>query len=131
MKKAYMRIQQAGYILMSTLLIVGGSPAADWPQFLGPNRDGASADSEQMIKGFAFSGVKFRWKHPVGTGFAGPVVAGNRVILFHRINDQASWSVWMPLQELKNGATPTPMPSKTASDSTTVRAPARQWRRAK
>ncbi len=89
MKKAYMRIQQAGYILMSTILLVGSAPAADWPQFLGPNRDGAAAESEPMVKGFAFSGVKFRWKHPVGTGFAGPVVVGDRVILFHRINDQA------------------------------------------
>lgn len=63
--------------------------AADWPQFLGPSRSGAADEGESLVERFPSSGVKYRWKHPVGSGFAGPVVAQNKVVLFHRVEDQA------------------------------------------
>ena len=58
--------------------------AQDWPQFLGPGRDGrytGAALAEQWPGG----GPPRLWSRPVGAGFAGPVVAGSRVVLFHRL----------------------------------------------
>ena len=61
--------------------------AGDWPQWLGPRRDGSS--SETGIKtAWPASGPKQLWQRNVGSGFAGPVVAGNRLILFHRVGDK-------------------------------------------
>jgi outer membrane protein assembly factor BamB len=60
--------------------------ADDWPQFMGPDRNGVSAE-----KGLRFSwpkqGPPLLWEKRVGAGFAGPVVAGRRLILFHRLDN--------------------------------------------
>jgi outer membrane protein assembly factor BamB len=58
------------------LLLVG-----DWPQFLGPSRNGASLEKVE----FPASVV---WKKDLGEGFAAPVVAGGRVVVFHRANNK-------------------------------------------
>jgi outer membrane protein assembly factor BamB len=60
--------------------------AADWPQLLGPGRDGHS--SETRLKwDWADQGPPLVWKKEAGTGWAGPVVAGGRLIFFHRLED--------------------------------------------
>jgi outer membrane protein assembly factor BamB len=60
--------------------------ADDWPQFLGSHRDGISA--EIGIKAWGASGPKEIWSREVGPGYAGPVIAGERLILFHRVGDE-------------------------------------------
>jgi len=57
--------------------------AADWPQFLGPERNGTYTGP--LVKSFPAGGPRIVWRKPVGQGFAGPVVASGRVILFHRL----------------------------------------------
>ena len=52
--------------------------AADWPQLLGPNRNGIYAGSDTQWPS------QFAWQADAGAGFAGPVIAGGKVILFHR-----------------------------------------------
>lgn len=61
--------------------------AADWPQFLGPARDGVYAGLELNEK-WPAAGPRVVWRKPVGTGLSGPVVAQNRLILFHRMADR-------------------------------------------
>ncbi len=61
--------------------------AGDWPQFLGPNRDGISAETG-LVKTWPKKGPPVLWKKDVGEGFSGPVLAGNKLILFHRLGDQ-------------------------------------------
>ncbi len=60
---------------------------ADWPQFLGPNRDAHSAE-----KGLATSwpkgGPPVVWEREVGAGYAGPVVADGKLILFQRVGGE-------------------------------------------
>jgi outer membrane protein assembly factor BamB len=58
------------------------APAPDWPQWRGPNRDGAvrsftepRAWPEQLTR---------RWKIEVGTGYATPLIAGERIYQFSR-----------------------------------------------
>lgn len=67
-------------ILLGTLNLP--TLGADWPQFLGPNRDGSAPASEMPVKGDSESVTL--WKRDLGSGFAGPVVVGTDVIVFHR-----------------------------------------------
>lgn len=61
--------------------------AADWPQYLGPQRDGVYR-GPALADRWAPNGPKAVWTKPVGQGFSGPVVADNRLILFHRVGDR-------------------------------------------
>ena len=54
----------------------------DWPQFLGPARDGSAAGL--VATNFPKEGPVQLWSASVGAGFAGPVVSSNAVFLFHR-----------------------------------------------
>lgn len=51
--------------------------AGDWPQWLGPHRDGASPEKVAAWK----EAPKRLWGVPVGEGHSSPVVAGGRVYL--------------------------------------------------
>jgi outer membrane protein assembly factor BamB len=51
--------------------------AADWPQWLGPNRDGASPEKVTPWK----NAPKVLWHKEVGEGHSGPVVADGKVFL--------------------------------------------------
>ena len=58
--------------------------AADWPQFLGPQRNGVYA-GPPLATTWPAGGPRKVWEKRIGQGFAGPVVAGDRLILFHRV----------------------------------------------
>jgi outer membrane protein assembly factor BamB len=61
--------------------------AADWPQFLGPDRNGISRETN-LTTSWPADGPVVKWKKSVGAGFSGPVVADGRLILFHRKADK-------------------------------------------
>ena len=63
-----------------------GANAGDWPQILGPHRNG-EADRETLADSWPATGPTTRWTVPLGEGFAGPAVVGNRVIVFHRADN--------------------------------------------
>jgi outer membrane protein assembly factor BamB len=58
--------------------------AQDWPQFLGPARDGHYA-GPPLAGSWPGGAPAEIWRATIGAGFAGPVVAGERLILFHRL----------------------------------------------
>ena len=60
--------------------------AADWPQLFGPTRDGHSAEAK-FDWNWPKGGPPVAWKLDVGSGWAGPVVSGERVVVFHRVGD--------------------------------------------
>jgi outer membrane protein assembly factor BamB len=67
---------------------LGAAPAeSDWPQFLGPTRDGTYAGSA-VAKAWPDAGPRVVWRRDVGQGFSGPVVVGGRLFLFHRVDDR-------------------------------------------
>ncbi len=76
-----------GFLGAFLALVVGFGPSAqggDWPRLLGPNHDCRAAASD--AEGFwPDSGLKQEWAFPKGKGWAPPVVAGERVLLFHRL----------------------------------------------
>jgi outer membrane protein assembly factor BamB len=61
--------------------------AADWPQFLGPDRNQTSAE-KGLLDAWPKDGPPAVWKHDAGQGYAGPVVVGDRLVLFHRVGDE-------------------------------------------
>ncbi|MEK7675402.1 MAG: PQQ-binding-like beta-propeller repeat protein [Verrucomicrobiota bacterium] len=58
--------------------------AGDWPQFLGPTRNGVYA-GPPLAKSWPKEGPKLLWQKKTGEGFSGPVVADGKMILFHRL----------------------------------------------
>lgn len=52
--------------------------AADWPQWMGPNRDDVWPETG-IVEKFPESGLNFLWRKPISGGFSGPAVAGGRV----------------------------------------------------
>ena len=72
---------------ISVLLIVATegihtplAKADDWPQWLGPNRDGVWRESG-IVATFPKAGPKELWRVPVGIGYAGPAVAAGKVFV--------------------------------------------------
>jgi len=61
--------------------------AQDWPQFLGPNRNGSTSVTNLAAQ-WPKDGPPVVWQRKVGQGFAGPVVSGGRLILIHRTGDK-------------------------------------------
>ncbi|HTD68009.1 MAG TPA: PQQ-binding-like beta-propeller repeat protein [Candidatus Limnocylindria bacterium] len=61
--------------------------AADWPQFLGPARNGVSAETN-LASTWPKEGPVALWKMKVGQGWSGPVVSSNRIVIFHRVADR-------------------------------------------
>ncbi|MGD0413221.1 MAG: PQQ-binding-like beta-propeller repeat protein [Verrucomicrobiota bacterium] len=61
--------------------------AADWPQFLGPARDGVYGGSD-LADAWPADGPAVVWRKNVGAGFSGVAVAGHLLILFHRVGNQ-------------------------------------------
>ena len=60
------------------LLAVVTTDAADWPQWMGPNRDGVWSE-EGIIREVPSSGLKVKWRVPVGLGYSGPAAANGMI----------------------------------------------------
>jgi outer membrane protein assembly factor BamB len=66
------------------LLFSGLATAGDWPQWLGPSRDGSTKEKVAPWK----ESPKVLWRHPAGEGNGGPVVAAGKVYLFAKVKDK-------------------------------------------
>jgi outer membrane protein assembly factor BamB len=74
-----------------------GVALAEWPQWLGPKRDGTATVRIGVWQG----GLPVLWRQPVGEGHSGPVVAGGLVYVHARVADREQEEV-LALQ-LKTG----------------------------
>ena len=76
-------------IPLALACVVGAAvcTAADWPQFLGPTRNGVSTETG-LKAAWPKDGPPVVWQKDIGEGFSGPVVVGARVVLFHRVGDE-------------------------------------------
>src|SRR5216684_3559631 len=72
-------------IVSFTVLLVAACCARgdDWPQWLGPQRDGIWRETGILEK-LPEGGPKVRWRHPIGPGYTGPAVAQRRVYVMDR-----------------------------------------------
>ena len=76
-------------LVVALLALAAGVPALaiDWPQFLGPDRNGTYA-GPPLSETWGASGPKVVWRKQVGQAFAGPAVVQGRVLLFHRVGNE-------------------------------------------
>src|SRR5207248_973345 len=71
---------------IGTLLFLTACPAAradDWPQWMGPQRDGVWRETGILNK-FPSGGPRVLWRQPIGPGYSGPAVQGGRVYVMDR-----------------------------------------------
>jgi outer membrane protein assembly factor BamB len=73
------------------------SAAADWPQWLGPNRDGSSSEKIAPWK----KDLKPEWKKSVGEGHSSPVIANGKVYLHTKVAKEDKEEV--TAYDVKNG----------------------------
>jgi len=69
--------------LSALFSLLSSAAAADWPQWMGPERDGVWRE-QGILDQFPTNGLAVRWRVPVNRGYCGPVVAGDRVFLLDR-----------------------------------------------
>lgn len=73
----------AGFVLAWTSPVI----ADDWPHFLGPKHNATSAETK-LLHAWPASGPKVAWEFAKGIGYACPAIAGERLVLFHRVEDR-------------------------------------------
>jgi hypothetical protein len=73
-------------ILSTNSLFLAPGFASDWPQLLGPNRDGQAVPVELHPEQWP-ERLEPNWKIPLGSGYAGAAIAGNTVFVPHRLGN--------------------------------------------
>src|SRR5271165_6040195 len=79
MKSPLVALKKLNLGIGLAMLLVAHAPAADWPQWRGPERTGWVASSEQFPTTIA-SEPKVVWRLEIGGGFSSPVVAGGKLV---------------------------------------------------
>jgi outer membrane protein assembly factor BamB len=74
-------------LIVTILLIATCTSAADWPQYLGPNRD-ATSPEKGFLRSWPEAGPKILWTIPLGPGYGGAAVSDGKVYLLDRIRGQ-------------------------------------------
>jgi outer membrane protein assembly factor BamB len=69
------------------VLLATRAQGTDWPQFLGPTRNGVYPGAD-LAESWPQDGPRVVWQKSIGQGFSGPAVADHKLILFHRLKDR-------------------------------------------
>ena len=75
---------KAAFGMMAAFGMAACAAAADWPQFLGPDRDGVAHESPRLARAWPATGPKILWQQPVGQGYGGAAIYGDSVLLLDR-----------------------------------------------
>lgn len=59
-------------------VVTTAASAADWPQWMGPNRDDVWTETG-ILDAFPADGLTFLWRKPIHGGFSGPAVTSGKV----------------------------------------------------
>ena len=89
--------------LLTLLALTFGAGAAyadDWPEWLGPGRDGVWRE-KGLVQKFPAGGPRVLWRKPLGTGYGGPAVADGRVYVMDRL--RATGPDGKPLRATRKG----------------------------
>lgn len=83
--KGAMKMNKSKMIIPVIILLASVSNiyAQDWPQYLGPDRNGVSAQ-KGILRSWPQQGPEILWTVNVGIGFGGPIVKDGKVYLLDR-----------------------------------------------
>lgn len=70
----------SGLVFSAVVSFATTALADDWPQWLGPQRNGGWSETGILDK-FPASGPKVKWRAKIAGGYSGPSVAGGRVFV--------------------------------------------------
>jgi outer membrane protein assembly factor BamB len=79
-KKMKVKVMLTAVVL---LVVACSSWSADWPQYLGPNRNSTSPE-KGLLRSWPENGPEVLWTITVGKGFGGPVIKDGKVYLLDR-----------------------------------------------
>ncbi len=75
-------------LLAAVFAVSAAGQGADWPQFRGPQGSGISPETG-LLRSWPEGGPEVLWRRPLGEGFAGVSVAGDRLVtLYARGEDE-------------------------------------------
>jgi outer membrane protein assembly factor BamB len=79
-----------GVLALVTIGFATTAAADDWPQWLGPRRDGVWRESG-ILSRFPDGGPVVNWRAPIGSGYSGPAIADGHVFVmdFRRDRDES------------------------------------------
>ena len=69
--------------LLLVVVFAFAAAAEDWPQFLGPRKNGVSGETGLLEK-WPTNGPPLLWEKAIGTGYGAPSVRGNLFVFHHR-----------------------------------------------
>lgn len=72
---------------LALAVLVTTAAAADWPQFMGPNGDGTSAE-KGLARSWPTDGPKVLWTVPLGPGYGGAAIRDGKVCVLDRVDRQ-------------------------------------------
>jgi outer membrane protein assembly factor BamB len=83
-------MKRDAFIFTIGVLCIGSlamSAMADWPQFLGPDRNNISPETG-LLRSWPEDGPRELWSIDVGEGYAGPIIRDGEVYFLDRVEDQ-------------------------------------------
>lgn len=96
--RASLRPPRLFLLLVLALLCVNSSEAADWPQFLGPARNGISQETG-LMQTWPASGPKEVWRAPGGVGMSAVAIGGGKLMTLVQKDGQQ----WLIALDAKTG----------------------------
>jgi outer membrane protein assembly factor BamB len=60
---------------------------ADWPRLLGPAHNATSPEAG-LLRALPKNGPRILWEAEKGNGFGGPAIVGERLVIFHRLEER-------------------------------------------
>lgn len=74
-------------LIVTIVIITAGITLADWPQYLGPNRNAISTE-KGLLRSWPKSGPKVLWTISLGPGYGGAAVSDGKVYVLDRIRSK-------------------------------------------
>jgi outer membrane protein assembly factor BamB len=99
-----MHYGKLSWALLIGLVTASGALADDWPQWLGPKRDGVWRETG-ILKKFPPEGLKPRWRVPVAEGYSGPAVANGIVYITDWVRDRGVVPPKSPFDKARQAGT--------------------------
>src|SRR5712671_7464436 len=85
--RAWSVVAAFGLVFLPTATAAGNQADEDWPQCLGPHRNGTSEETG-LLDQWPTNGLPVVWEKRIGTGYSAPSVRGDRLVLHHRVGDE-------------------------------------------
>jgi len=74
-------------VFLAGLVFSSGALAADWPEFMGPNRDQTSPETG-LLDTLPKAGPKLVFEKQIGTGYSAPSIRGEVLVVHHRVGGE-------------------------------------------